>query len=57
MTQIVMFMIHLYNVILLHRNPHIVLYFIVLDKNHEQLNQIIKGDGGAVGITENPLLI
>ncbi len=27
---------------------------ITLDHNHEQLNQLIKGDGGAVGLTENP---
>ena len=27
---------------------------IVPDQNHEQLNRLIKGDGGAVGITENP---
>ena len=31
-----------------------VLSSIVLDQNHEQLNQLIKGDGGAVGITEHP---
>ena len=31
-----------------------VLSSIVLDQNHEQLNQLIKGGGGAVGITENP---
>ena len=27
---------------------------IALDHNHEQENEIIKGDGGAVGLTENP---
>ncbi len=27
---------------------------IALDHNHEQLNQLIKGDGGAIGLTENP---
>ena len=27
---------------------------IALDKNHEQLNQLNKGDGGAVGITKIP---
>ncbi len=27
---------------------------MALDQNHEQLNEVIKGDGGAVGLTENP---
>ena len=27
---------------------------IALDQAHEQLNDLIKGDGGAVGLTENP---
>ena len=27
---------------------------IVLDHNHEQLNEMIKGEGGAVGLTEDP---
>jgi hypothetical protein len=27
---------------------------IALDQNHEQENEAIKGDGGAVGLTENP---
>ena len=27
---------------------------IALDHNHEQENEITKGDGGAVGLTENP---
>ena len=27
---------------------------IALDQNHEQENEIIKGDGGAVGLTESP---
>ena len=27
---------------------------ITLDHNHEQQNEIIKGDGGALGLTENP---
>ena len=27
---------------------------IALDQNHEQLNCMIKGDGGAIGLTENP---
>ena len=27
---------------------------IALDQNHEQENAIIKGDGGAIGLTENP---
>lgn len=27
---------------------------IALDQNHEQENEMIKGDGGAVGLTENP---
>ena len=31
-----------------------VLSSIVSDQNHEQLNQLIKGGGGAVGITEDP---
>ena len=31
-----------------------VLASIDLDQNHEQLDQLIKGDGGAVGITDNP---
>lgn len=26
---------------------------IALDQNHEQMNEVIKGDGGAVGLTEN----
>ena len=26
---------------------------MALDQNHEQMNKIIKGDGGAVGLTEN----
>ena len=26
---------------------------ITLDQNHEQMNEVIKGDGGAVGLTEN----
>ena len=25
-----------------------------IDQCHEQLNDLIKGDGGAVGLTENP---
>ena len=31
-----------------------VFSLIALDHNHEQENEIIKGDGGAVGLTENP---
>ena len=27
---------------------------IALDQAHEQVNAIVKGDGGAVGLTENP---
>lgn len=27
---------------------------IALDHNHEQENEVIKGDGGAVGLTESP---
>lgn len=27
---------------------------IALDQNHEQENEVIKGDGGAVGLTESP---
>ena len=27
---------------------------MALDQNHEQLDEAIKGDGGAVGLTENP---
>ncbi len=27
---------------------------IALDQNHEQENEVIKGEGGAVGLTENP---
>ena len=27
---------------------------IALEQNHEQLIEFIKGDGGAVGLTENP---
>ena len=28
---------------------------MALDQTHEQLNEVIKGDGGAVGLTENPV--
>ena len=35
------------------KSPH-VLSSIALDQNYEQLNRLIKGVGGAVGITENP---
>ena len=27
---------------------------MVIDQTHEQANAVIKGDGGAVGVTENP---
>ncbi len=27
---------------------------IALDQAHEQLNELVKGDGGAIGLTENP---
>jgi len=27
---------------------------ISLDQEHEQINALVKGDGGAVGLTENP---
>ena len=30
---------------------------IALDHNHEQMNAIIKGEGGAVGLTEDPLAL
>ena len=31
-----------------------VLFSIALEQNHEQLNQLNEGDGGAAGITEHP---
>jgi hypothetical protein len=35
------------------KSPH-VFSMIPLDHNHEQENEAIKGEGGAVGLTENP---
>ena len=29
---------------------------IALDHAHEQVNAVVKGEGGAVGLTENPAL-
>ena len=30
---------------------------MALDQSHEQLNKCIKGDGGVVGLTENPVAL
>ena len=30
---------------------------MALDQNHEQLNDVINGDGWAVGLTENPVAL
>ena len=30
---------------------------MALDQTHEQLNEVITGDGGAVGLTENPVVL
>ena len=30
---------------------------MALDQNHEQLNEVITGYGGAVGLTENPVAL
>ena len=34
-----------------------VLSLIALDQNHEQENKIIKGDGEAVGLNDNPVAL
>ena len=36
------------------RKTHSKFSFIPIDQGHEQNNEMVKGSGGAVGITENP---
>ena len=39
---------------LLHRKPHTSSqHWHIRDQVHEQLNAMVKGDGGVIGITEN----
>ena len=38
----------------LHRRPSAFFLQSTIDQAHEQSNACVKGDGGAVGLTENP---